>query len=88
MWKRYRFRFHLSFRFVVQELVAIPPTKTEAVNRFHIPTEFSLRSYEICDEHIFFEHGSDEDPALSLQPISRHVQLFQFGVCLSKKKDP
>ena len=31
---RFRFRFH----FVVQILVAIPSSKLEAVNRFHIPT--------------------------------------------------
>ena len=39
MWKRsifgcFRFRFH----FVVQILVAIPFSKLEAVNRFHIPS--------------------------------------------------
>ena len=35
---RFSCRFHrFRFHFVVQILVAIPPTKTEAVNRFHIP---------------------------------------------------
>ena len=34
----HRFRFRFRFHFAVQILVAIPPTKMEAVNRFHIPS--------------------------------------------------